>query len=124
MTSEVFDAKGSTVTLSVILAANGAPNHFLVTSTTGYRATLAACTCDRKPCLKTGQGCSRRDHCHGGFGLRHLEHARNFASQVAKTYGSADTGRNRGPLSVRRQSKMTEQEWSAARGEIDWTDVG
>lgn len=65
-------------------------HHFEITTHSGYRATLPACSpdCDRTPCLKTS--CSTRRHCHYGM---HIERARALAADVAKSYGSANEGR-------------------------------
>jgi hypothetical protein len=64
---------------------------FVVETTSGYRATLPACICDREPCPRVTIGIAgRRRHpetkcrrmCHGW----HAPVVRKFAEAVAKTY--------------------------------------
>lgn len=80
------------------------PTAFIVTTSTGYRASLPACRADacvngsRVPCAKpvgdnhrhAGMSVNRwlahvKTHCHGW----HTETARAFADDVARTFGSA-----------------------------------
>lgn len=73
-------------TLGVVIEGERVPTSYVVTTSSGYRATLPACDCERTPCLMAHDV---HGHCHGnGYG-RHLLHAQAFAEQVAKSYGSA-----------------------------------
>ncbi len=113
---------GVEVRVTQFLNSSGEVIKFEITSTCGYRAILPACTCDREPCLK--RTCRTHTHCHYGT---HRIHVEAMAEAVAKTYGSfkgkaapasgfAGTKRGSGP-------KMSESEWRAARGEIEWSEV-
>jgi hypothetical protein len=87
-------AKGATVDLFEI--ATSPPNAeivtaYEVTTTTGYRATLPACWCEREACICKAERCGK---CHSWGGNRHEIHAREFAKLVGKTYGNATTGRS------------------------------
>lgn len=94
-------------------------HHFEITTHSGYRAVLNACSpeCDRTPCLKAS--CSARTHCHYGI---HIEHARAIAADVAKSYGSAekqrsDPSRGRGHLRhPKRVPNVPVREWK----ESEW----
>lgn len=103
--------RGVWVLLTVIsMMIDGAPvpSEFVITTSTGYRATLRACMSDRctggagdvvllrcvKPLDGRGQHSGQsvdawckhvQTHCHGP----HIEHARAFAAEVGATYGSA-----------------------------------
>lgn len=67
---------------------------FEITTSTGYRAYLTACPCDRIPCVKpyehTGwdRGQHSNTHCHATYAF-HTEHVQELAREVAATYGSA-----------------------------------
>ncbi len=103
-------------TLAVRLADGALVTHsFVITTSTGYRATLPVCICERTPCMKSHD---MREHCHGTSYGRHIEHARAFAIEVGKTYGSAK--RSTGPKLINsrisRVHNVTVREWS----EGDW----
>jgi hypothetical protein len=68
---------------------------FEVEASSGYRATLPTCVCEREPCLK--KTCSARQHCHGHSGHHEL-HARDFLATIAKTYGATVAKRQPPPL--------------------------
>lgn len=88
-------------------------------TTTGYRAVLPACVCDRVPCVKGT--CRTHLHCHYGM---HEVHAVRLVAEVVWSYGSARTGRTRiGTRVPVTRAAMTEQEWRAARGEIGWGEI-
>lgn len=67
---------------------------FEITTSTGYRAYLPACPCDRVPCLKPsdhpgwGTNGHHNRHCHATHAF-HAEHVQGFARDVAATCGSA-----------------------------------
>jgi hypothetical protein len=88
----VIQTKGATVTLTEVTVGLNVADvlRFEITSSTGYRAVLPACICERTPCLKR-RGCDTSTHCHYNF---HLLHAEALAGEVAKTYGSALKGRS------------------------------
>lgn len=124
-TLATLHAKGATVTVEQEATASGDPLRFLITTTTGYRAVLPACSCDRTPHLGRSypKGGSSRTLCLGSSSGRHAEHALALAADIAKTYGGAARGVSRGPLTVARRPSMTPDEWAAARGERDWHDL-
>jgi hypothetical protein len=95
-------------TMSIVIDGKPTPSEFVITTSTGYRATLSACMSDRCTggagdvvplrCVRerddrgqhSGQSidawCKHvQTHCHGP----HIEHAEAFAAKVAATYGSA-----------------------------------
>lgn len=94
--------------MSMMIEGKAAPSEFVITTSTGYRATLRACMSDRcagpgaatrcvKPLDSRGQHAGQsvaawcahvQTHCHGP----HIEHARAFAGEVGATYGSARRG--------------------------------
>lgn len=92
-------------TMAVLIDGVPMPSEFVITTSTGYRATLPACMSDRcvgaagdvvmlrcvKPLDGRGQHSGQsvdawcehsRTYCHGP----HIEHAEAFAAEVAATY--------------------------------------
>jgi len=120
---KTIEVRGATVALvEVTVGLNVADVlRYEVTTTTGYRATLPACICERTPCLKR-RGCSTSTHCHYGT---HQLHAEALAVEVSKTYGGALKGRTPigKPAGRGTHRKMTDDEWRAARGELAWSAV-
>lgn len=98
-----------TVTLEAVCNSYGETTHWVVATTTGYRAIFPVCPCDRIPCTRKGGHRVPADpaevakyrskryaaryareqhewtHCHGLHG-RHREQAEKFAANVARTY--------------------------------------
>jgi hypothetical protein len=95
-------------TMSIVIDGALTPSEFVITTSTGYRATLPACMSDRctgrngdvtplrciKPLDDRGQHpgqsvdawCEHiQTYCHGP----HIEHAEAFATKVSNTYDSA-----------------------------------
>jgi hypothetical protein len=92
-------------TMSILIDGAPVPSEFVITTSTGYRATLPACMwslctgdvplirCTRElddrgqhPGQSVDAWCRHvQTHCHG----THIEHAEVFAAKVGATYGSA-----------------------------------
>ena len=78
-------------TMSILIDGAPVPSSFVITTSTGYRATLRACFRDEclgvdapVRCVRENCPQSSRTHCH----RVHIEQAEAFAARVAKTYGS------------------------------------
>lgn len=57
-----------------------------------YRATLPACACERKACVRrheTWDGKHSREFCHRMYGY-HVEHATALVERVLRSYGALD----------------------------------
>jgi hypothetical protein len=99
MTSPVvteFRHSGATVTLTTetvtLKTGETVPARFIVVGSSGYRAILPACGCERKPCANRSESHLRgytdhhRTHCHATFGQFHEVQAERLAANVLKTY--------------------------------------
>lgn len=103
----------------VELSGSEGPYRYVVTTTTGYRAELAACgpSCQRPVCGKQpGHGTVKHDieHCHALAG--HRESALAFVEQVAATYGSARKERRRTSYGIDPR-KLSRSAWAR----VQWT---
>jgi hypothetical protein len=83
----VFVGKRGAVTVT----AEG--RHFVVAGTSGYRAELIACECERTPCPRPrnhpcGKAAERREHARTHCHDWHARRAYRFALKVLATYGT------------------------------------